>query len=456
MIDIDATTHRILTRLGQVPERTTFPTLDEVNAFACDLAAEFPALASLTEIGHSAGGEALISLTIGCGERRVLVVGNPHPDEPIGLATIQHLADRLVRDAEFLAETNATWHFVLCIDPDGTRLNEGWYAGPVTRSNVARHFYRPPLSAQAEWTFPMLHEGEVIGEPTPETRALMRLIDEVRPELVASLHNANFGGGFFYVSGGSPDYWNGLTDLLERFGIEKEGGLPDLPGARTFAPAVFELTCFADTLAALGPDAHEMLSGGNTYDYAARHGAEGLIVELPLWTDPRGADQSSSGLSFRAVMRESALGLESGASEIRGVLDRLGSEVNAESVFYPGLVDALELLLETVADRLDDTSPEALRDATKAEWFMEAISLPDTLRLRAGGLLVRLLGECTPSPAVTRETERFGRVFEAWLDEIEADRPGWPVPIAGLVAVQAAAVLLGVAQIGAASPELPR
>lgn len=450
MSEIDATTQRILTHVGTVVPRETFPTLDELNAFARDLAAEFPTAVVLKTIGYSVGGEPLHLLTIGSGRRRVLVVGNPHPDEPIGLATIQHLADRLVRDASFLEESDATWHFVLCIDPDGTRLNEGWYTGPVTRANVARHFYRPPLSAQAEWTFPMLHHGTVVGEPTPETVALMGLIDDVRPELVASLHNANFGGGFFYVSGGTPEYWNGLTGLLERFGIAKEGGLPDLPGARTFAPAVFELSNFAATIEALGSDTGEaLIAGGSTYDYAARHGAEGLIVELPLWTDPRGADLSSFGQSLRAVMRSSALALEANASVIRGVLERLSCEVNNASVFYPALIDSLEMLLETVADRLHDDSPESLRDATKAEQFMEAISLPDTLRLRAGGLLMRLLGECEPSPVVRRELGDFSLVFESWLDEIETDRPGTPVPIADLVSVQSAAVVLGVAQLPA-------
>jgi len=39
-----------------------------------------------------------------------------------------------------------TWYLVKCIDPDGTRLNEGWFKGPFSIENLARHYY--PLSLE--------------------------------------------------------------------------------------------------------------------------------------------------------------------------------------------------------------------------------------------------------------------------------------------------------------------
>ena len=45
-----------------------------------------------------------------------------------------------------------TWYLVKCIDPDGTRLNEGWFKGPFSIENLARHYYRPPAYQQVAWT----------------------------------------------------------------------------------------------------------------------------------------------------------------------------------------------------------------------------------------------------------------------------------------------------------------
>ena len=105
-----------------------------------------------------------------------------------------HLGRLLCEDDALRDELGFSWHIMPCIDPDSTRLNEGWFAGPFTRRHYARHFFRPAPDQQVEWTFPLAYKSAYFDRTLPETEALMRVIDELRPELMYSLHNAEHGG----------------------------------------------------------------------------------------------------------------------------------------------------------------------------------------------------------------------------------------------------------------------
>ena len=77
-----------------------------------------------------------------------------------------------------------TWNIVKCIDPDGTRLNEGWFKGPFTVTNYAKNFYRPGGTQQAEWTFPVEYKNYSFFSPIAETQALMTAITALKPVFI--------------------------------------------------------------------------------------------------------------------------------------------------------------------------------------------------------------------------------------------------------------------------------
>lgn len=438
---------RVLTSVGPV---TSFPTVDAMHDFTASLAHRHPDTVGSRVIGRSRGGEPITALTIGSGTFDIVVVGNPHPNEPIGLATVRHLGELLATDHDLRDRIGATWHLVPVVDPDGARLNEGWFDGPRTRDDVARNFYRPPIEEQVEWTFPARWRDREFGDPIPETRALMALIDETRPALIASLHNGDFGGGYFYLgeanhAADAPEYWATLTGLLGEVGIPLHQGEPDAPGARELAPAVFVLpaiTAMLDIVEASGADPAAMMGGGSTADYSARYGTKVLVSELPLWQDARMEDGSPSGRTLGEVLRAGAAGLAETRDVLRGVLERLDGKLTGPSPFRTAVERfprALELsvrgkLATAVADGAD-------RSATVAEAFMEEQVWPDTLRLRAGGMLLRLLDAESADPAVAAERTRFAPVFDDWCAAIRKDAPGHLIPIADLVGVQAAAVV---------------
>ncbi|MFG3619947.1 M14 family zinc carboxypeptidase [Nocardia sp. NPDC047654] len=437
--------------VGPIGRMEAFPTVDELDEFADALAADHPDRISITELGRSRGGDPIREVTVGSGEQHILVFGNPHPNEPIGMATIRHLLGRMAADEA--VTVGATWHFLLCVDPDGTRLNEGWFAGPHTRTGVARGFYRPPAAEQPEWCFPAEWRGRRVGVPLPETKAMMSLIDRTRPALIASLHNAEFGGGFFYTSGGDPEYWSALTALLATAEVPIYQGEPDAPGARTLAPGVFELPPFeamADLLAAQGLDSVAALGGGGCRDYAARYGTAILVCELPLWVDPRIGDGSAGDRVLGDLLDATAADYRAMAEVAAEVLARLDGRLSGRSPFERSVRALVAGLPGLAVSR--QAVPERNRIATRGEIFIERYDWTAMLRLRLGGMLLRLLEEeyaRDAAPVLAVERDRFAAVFQQWCADVEQNAPGAVVPLDRLVGIQAESILLAAVRVRA-------
>ncbi|WP_067479228.1 M14 family zinc carboxypeptidase [Nocardia amamiensis] len=435
--------------VGPVGHLAAFPTVDELNGFADLLAADHPQRVSITELGRSRGADPIREVQVGSGARHIVVLGNPHPNEPIGMATIRHLLGRMAADDA--ATVGATWHFVLCVDPDGTRLNEGWFTGPHTRTGVARGFYRPPAAEQPEWCFPTVWRGRSVGVPLPETKAMMALIDRTRPALIASLHNAEFGGGFFYTCGGDAEYWSALTDRLSAADVPIYRGEPDAPGAGTLAPGVFELPLFgamADLLAAKGLDAVAALGGGGCRDYTARYGTAILVCELPLWVDERIGDGSAGDRVLGDLLDATAADYRAMARVAAEALARVEGQLSGCSPFERS-VRALVAGLPSLAVS-KQTVLERDRIATRGEIFVEQYDWTAMLRLRLGGMLLRLLDDehrRSAAPALAAERDRFAAVFDQWCIDVERNAPGVAVPLERLVRIQAESILLAATRL---------
>ncbi len=242
-------------------------------------------MTALETIGTSREGRPLRMLTVGDGGRHALVVGMPHPNEPVGAVAALRLAGILAKNAALRSSLGLTWHIVPCADPDGAALNAAWFRGPYTRETYATGIYRSPFDEQFEWTF---HRADLPdpGLPaTPESRAVMTVIDTLRPELLVSLHNGEVGGLYCYATDPSPSLRDGLARTSATTGIPVDHGIPEEP-ATLLAPGVFHVPA--------------NLTGGPmlcSTDYAAQYGTFGVMTEPPLWLDPQADDVSA--IAFR-------------------------------------------------------------------------------------------------------------------------------------------------------------
>ncbi|AXJ09897.1 M14 family zinc carboxypeptidase [Arthrobacter sp. PM3] len=309
-----------LTRaLASISPQFRFPTSREIDARIGALTSAFPSRVQAETIGWSREGRPLRRLKIGSGSRHAVVVGMPHPNEPTGALGGLGLAELLCRDDSLREDLGFTWHIVPCADPDGSVLNKSWFAGPFSRESYAVGIYRPPLAEDFEWTF----RRDDLLEPgmphIPETAAVMALLDDVRPELMVSMHNGEAGGLYTYVTDSGPSIVNGFRETSLLTGLPVDHGFPEGSEAK-LSPGVFY--------------SKPLLDGGprlSSTDYAAKHGTFGVVVEPPLWVVPAVADTTPTGTTAaqlhdyieqqRSVVR----------SEYSGWLDRLDKGTPRES-----------------------------------------------------------------------------------------------------------------------------
>ncbi|GLZ15814.1 zinc carboxypeptidase [Actinomadura sp. NBRC 104425] len=421
--------------MSSVPGRAVFPSVDALQAELRGLAAAHPDLMRLRHIGASRLGEPLHAATVGDGRADAVVIAGAHPNEPVGALTALTLIKLLCEDPEIQAGLGFRWHVVACADPDGARLNEGWYGSPGDRRAYAEHFYRPDLADQVEWTFPLTTEDYCFDRPLPETRALMRLMDEVRPSLVCSLHNGEYQGAFFYLDRHDATLAQRLASLPGLEGLPLHHGAPELPGAEPIVPAVYLTPPGTQVGKALG-------AGGSSADYAAAFGALHLVTEVPTWADERVADQSPAGRTYGQILAEGAAARRELIDVIQAGMRAVAGDLSVSSPFRRSTENTLETFRRL--GELEETVPDGDRPSTVAEEFGNRQML-HLMRLRLLGTFLRMLdaeiaaGNLTP--AIREQRHLLAERFEVWYGQAEAESPGLPIELRKLVAVQLGAAL---------------
>ncbi|MEU0968785.1 M14 family zinc carboxypeptidase [Streptomyces sp. NPDC005917] len=409
--------------------------MDELASRAAALVADRPRDARLRSIGTSREGTPIWLLSIGHGSRHTLVVAGPHANEPVGGATVLRLADRVLADPRLTEDADVTWNLLLCLDPDGSRRNEGWLAGPYTLGHYFRNFFRPGFLEQPEW-LPDGADAVVL----PETRALLDLQDELRPFLQCSLHGVEVGGGFVELTHDLPGLAQRLAHTASRLGIPRELGAYDALYWSTLGPAVYRVPPprRGDLAAAITEAAVE-----STWFHPHRHGTLTAIVEAPMWgaaavqdgAAPADRDAALHALS-RTLRHDTGL-LEGVLARIRPQLSaapdavRLLAPVADYLLVCPGLADAWDPGTDVVGARplppLSTAHLAALRIAGRR------------LALRTAGLLHRLLRGTGHDPAGALPD--LDRLIDTWCADYQETFGARWIPVARQAEYQTRVVL---------------
>jgi hypothetical protein len=445
--DSNETLGRVLSLLGGVREYERFPVVDELGAELRRVAESHPGVVNVHRVGTSTLGEPLLCATVGRGSRHALVFAFPHPNEPVGGLTSIELVNLLARDGDLCEELDLTWHVVPCIDPDGARLNEGWFGGPFTRTHYARHFYRPAPDEQVDWTFPFSYKDAYFDASLPETVALMRLIDEHRPVLLSALHNSETGGVYYYLSREAPELYPLLHAIPTHFGLKLDQGEAESPNTPRLAPAIFGALTAEDAYDASleAGQEPEVIAGATSVAYAGRYGAFALVPEVPYWTDPAADDTTETQTSYADVLRAQSAHLAALHSTLDETYGRAAPELRLDTPFLRAgraFASAMGKIADQVARRAE--KPESDRPATAAE-VHSCNDVVHMFRTRFGGILLRALDAevraGVAGPRVRAAHASLAEAFDAWCEEAEAVTPPEPLPIRSLVATQLGSVV---------------
>jgi len=272
-----------------VPDYKAFLTVDELNESSFRLAEEYADVVEKFEFGKTRSGDTIWGLKIGKGSKNALVFGLPHPNEPVGTMTIEFLTQLLAKNDAFREQFDYTWYFVKAWDSDGARLNEKWFKGPFTLYDYARNFFRPAGHQQVDWTFPIDYKNMHFHATIPETKAMMDLIDRIQPAFIYSLHNAGFGGVYWYLTEDIPAMYPAMKEAALKHEVPLHLGEPEAPFCKAFAPAIYKELGIRDEYEyllqyGLEHPEEEIKAGTCSADYAhGKYGSFTMLTELPYF-----------------------------------------------------------------------------------------------------------------------------------------------------------------------------
>jgi hypothetical protein len=360
----------------QVPDYKAFLTVDELDESSQKLAEEYPDIVTVFEAGTSRAGHSILGMKIGNGPKNALCFACPHPNEPIGAMTLEYFSRALAENDELREGLGFTWYIIKCIDPDGVRLNENWFKGPFNVYTYTKNYYRPIGYEQVEWTFPIDYKELHFHDPLPETQALMNLIQETKPDFMYSLHNAGFGGAYWYLTHDIPELYEPLRNSALKQGIPLSLGEPEEPFITKFSPAIFKTMSIGDAYdftEKFTGETPNIKNGTSSSDYASTITKDcvTLLTELPYFFDSRTEDMSESEMTRKEAIIKS---VEMSQAHF-GLLDQMLSEVRPfitnQNPFIKLVDEVIQYILNGSEAKIKwaESNPEFDMPAKTAEVF---------------------------------------------------------------------------------------
>ena len=451
--------------IRNVPDYQSFMTVDELNASSRALAEAHPDIVSLSEIGKTRAGDPIPCLKIGSGKRKALIFGLPHPNEPIGTMMLEYFTVALAENAALRETLDYTWYIVKAWDADGARLNEGWFKGPFTITNYLRNFFRPAGFAQVDWTYPVDYKLLHFHDSIPQTTAMMRLIDRIKPDFIYALHNSGFGGVYWYMTRPCPPVYDALHQVPAKYGVSLHMGEPESPACTVFSPAIYSSLGIEDEYDYLerytdAADLEEKIKTWRTGDcsagYAAKHhGSFTFLTELPYFYDARINDTDPADMTRREAALQKLEADHVMNTEIREILTGMKDALSPDNPFLLAVDNFTEDndgFLEASRSMLDQ-NPDYEKTATVAEKFDNLLaskfykSILYGMLLRAAESELDQLDQRGASILVQNEEAERRAILEAGLkkaaeafdrvaDFLETQLDYQVVPIRKLVGVQ--------------------
>ncbi len=440
--------------LRDIPDYKVFFTVDEMEEHSRELAGKYPEAVSLFEIGKTRAGEALTCLKIGNGSHNALMFGCPHPNEPIGTMMLEYFSEKLAQNKELREELDYTWYIVKVWDTDGYRLNEKWLKGPFTLYNYSRNFFRPAGYKQVDWTFPIDYKELHFHDTLPETKAMMKLIDDIRPEFIYSLHNAGFGGVYWYLTKETPELYDGMYQAAKKQEVPLNLGEPEAPFCVAWAPAIYQSLGirqeydYMEQYSGLSDMSKAIHWGTCSADYGNEVcGAFTLLTELPYFYDERINDLSVSDISRKEVVLQKLLWDQEANRFIQDTLAISGKYMEEENPFVLALnafTDEGEL---EATKKMIEENTEYHKTATVAE-KMDNQLISKFYKLLSYGMLIRAneselekmheKGEDNPEKeqALKKAFDIAAQAHKKLADELEEKIHYQVVPIRKLVSIQ--------------------
>ena len=436
--------------LDQIPEYKDFMTIAELDNSSKKLAEKFDYV-DLNEIGKSQEGRSIYCLKIGEGKENALLFAFPHPNEPIGSMTLEFLSHFLAENPEFTKETGYTWYLIKAIDVDGAVFNEGWFKGEFNPVKYAKHYFRCSQSDQVEWSFPIKYKKLNWETPLPETQALMRLINELKPNFMFSLHNWDFCGVYYYVTREVGNLFADLTKFVKSEGLPLHLGEPEVPFRKTLHNAIFQnggVQDFYDFIESKGIEnpLEFVKSGNSSWDYLkniTNDKSFTLVCELPYFTHDSIGDNSLSEFERRDVLLELIEYNKNNYKYAKRIFNKIRKFCDKTTRIYNAIDDYIKITRPNIDSSIYEIKTSSIYDgkATIAQAFDSNVARRYIRSLLPISMIARLCEEAILiHPEEEVEISKIKSDLENWIErkinKLLNDIQYKVIPIQKLVRVQ--------------------
>ncbi len=399
--------------LGGIEQYKEFLTVNEINKTLSKLCKTN----EIIKLGISDGGYEILSVKLGKGKENALIFGFPHPNEPIGSLTCLTLI-KLIKNNKSLMK-KYTWYIIPCADPDGAKLNEGWFKGKFSIKKYAYNFYRTQSKKQTDWTFPIEYRNYHFDKPPKNTQALAILIKKVKPSLVYPLHNAGFSGAYFFVTKRLGDkYYSEIINLCNELKIPLDLGEPEMPFMQVIKKPIyldFGLEEIYNYFEDSGQNPTKAIDHGTSsirYSLKYNKNVYGLIGEVPYIYDAQIEDRMLSSESRETVLKRKYEEYNKIITLIENIIKL--PDINKESLFYHLLEEVIPLERNFILAGLENLkSKEYIKKASNSEKFSSEV---------IGKFYASLiLGECRRLLLDSKkswEISKFIKIVEGKIEEL--------------------------------------
>ena len=440
--------------IAGIPDYKEFLTVEELDANSFKLAEKYPEVVSIFEMGKTREGRPLNCLKIGNGSHVGLMFCCPHPNEPIGTMLIEYFSEELARNDQLREEMDYTWYMVKAWDADGLKLNEKWLKGPYTIYNYSRNFFRPAGHKQVDWTFPIDYKELHFHDTLPESIAMMELIERIRPEFIYSLHNAGFGGVYWYVTEDTPELYDDFRKAAEKQEVPLNLGEPESPAVPELSPAVYQMLTIRSEYDYIEQYAHQedmskvIPCGTSSGDYAYELcKAFTFLTELPYFYDKRVDDTRESDMLRTDAVLAQLEWTSAANKDLRDIIATSLEYLNPEDPFLLAVQAFTRDDMGEATKEMIKVNPDYARKATEAEKF-DSLLVNKFYKLLQYGMMARAnedelarmeeKGEDNPAKkeALTKAFEMAEAGHKKLADYLETNMDYQVVPIKKLVSIQ--------------------
>lgn len=355
--------------------------------------------------GKSTEGRAILGYEIGEGEKKVLIYGQPHADELVGILTVDYLFAILEEEEIF---KGIKFLLIPSVDPDGLKRNELLIKEPFDQKTFFLNKYQRPESVDIDWSFPIKVKGYNFKPKLKETKTLVKIMNKHNLRLLATLHCIQFAGVHVYADRNYPEYFDEIEAFVSETPIPMQKGIPFFleQDEQLYRPGFYKIYSTADALRERwGNEKIKPTRGEFSAVYYKTLYPEGtaIVPEVPLYYDGILGNEEPSAKTRKEVSIERCDIMLEIIQELQPIWQSWRKKMNKKHYQFPILREIMEYWPAELMEEKETLELRgSIENATKSEEYSNTTVVRYN-NCNIIGIMYQLVSESRKIPTEVKE-----------------------------------------------------